>query len=86
MDDVLPSLLDLNGEELYVLLTLYDHPDRPIIPDIRFNLASLADQTLRRNSALMFVAYWSWLACLNSPSSSSHLSATGHKFFLAVSS
>ncbi|KAG2981948.1 hypothetical protein PC118_g10282 [Phytophthora cactorum] len=53
MDDVLPSLLDLNGEELYVLLTLYDHPDRPIIPDIRFNLASLADQTLRRNSALI---------------------------------
>ncbi|KAG2761633.1 hypothetical protein PC116_g12271 [Phytophthora cactorum] len=43
MDDVLPFLLDLNGEELYMLLTLYDHPERPIIPDIRFNLASLAD-------------------------------------------
>ncbi|KAG3111648.1 hypothetical protein PI125_g8937 [Phytophthora idaei] len=43
IDDVLPFLLDLNGEELYVLLILYDHPERPIIPDIRFNLASLAD-------------------------------------------
>ncbi|KAG4058928.1 hypothetical protein PC123_g6133 [Phytophthora cactorum] len=43
MDDVLPYLLDLNGEELYELLTLYDHPERPIIPDIRFNLASLTD-------------------------------------------
>ncbi|KAG3099491.1 hypothetical protein PI124_g15130 [Phytophthora idaei] len=48
MDDALPFLLDLNGEELYVLLTLYDHPERPIIPDIRFNLASLADENAEK--------------------------------------
>ncbi|KAE9199126.1 hypothetical protein PF002_g22240 [Phytophthora fragariae] len=43
MNGAPPFLLDLNSEELYMLLTLYDHPERPVIPDIRFNLASMAD-------------------------------------------
>ncbi|KAE8953238.1 hypothetical protein PR001_g32882 [Phytophthora rubi] len=43
MNGALPFLLDLNSEELYMLLTLYDHPERPVIPDIRFNLVSMAD-------------------------------------------
>ncbi|KAE9112301.1 hypothetical protein PF006_g20014 [Phytophthora fragariae] len=75
MNGAPPFLLDLNSEELYMLLTLYDHPERPVIPDIRFNLASMADANAEKEFRFDVRGVLE-LACLNSPSSSSHLSAT----------
>ncbi|KAE8986532.1 hypothetical protein PF011_g19944 [Phytophthora fragariae] len=55
MNGAPPFLLDLNSEELYMLLTLYDHPERPVIPDIRFNLASMADANAEKEFRFDFV-------------------------------